>query len=56
MGDDDIYLHSNFVLSGDYEFGNWQLEPKFTLRLKSQDFNSKYYAFKQETGESMMEE
>lgn len=53
MGDDDIYLHSNFLLSGDYAFGNWQLEPKLTLRLKSQDFNSKYYAFKQETGESI---
>ncbi|MDB1123499.1 MipA/OmpV family protein [Vibrio sp. kj40-1] len=53
MSDSDYYLHSNLVFSGDYTFGDWQLEPQITFRLKSQEFNSQYYAFESVTGESI---
>lgn len=53
MSDSDYYLHSNLTFSGDYTYGDVQIEPQLTFRLKSQEFNSQYYAFKSETGESI---
>lgn len=53
MSDSEYNLHSNLIFSGDFDIGNWQLEPELTFRLKSESFNSKYYAFKEVTGESI---
>lgn len=36
-----------------YEFGDWELEPSFTIRYKDADFNSSYYSFKDATGEKI---
>ncbi|MDN3698287.1 MipA/OmpV family protein [Vibrio cortegadensis] len=53
MTDDDLHFHSNFRLNGQYEFGDWELSPRATIRYKDADFNSQYYAFKDVTGESI---
>lgn len=53
MTDDDLHFHSNFRLNGQYEFGDWELSPRATIRYKDADFNSHYYAFKDVTGESI---
>lgn len=53
MTDDDLQFHSNFRLNGQYEFGDWELSPRVTIRYKDADFNSQYYAFKDVTGESI---
>lgn len=53
MTDNDLHFHSNFRLNGQYEFGDWELSPRATIRYKDADFNSQYYAFKDVTGESI---
>lgn len=53
MTDDDLHFHSNFRLNGQYEFADWELSPRATIRYKDADFNSQYYAFKDVTGESI---
>ncbi|MGF1842186.1 MipA/OmpV family protein [Vibrio clamense] len=53
MTDDDLQFHSNFRLNGQYEFGDWELSPRATIRYKDADFNSQYYVFKDVTGESI---
>ena len=53
MTDDDLHFHSNFRLNGQYEFGDWELSPRATIRYKDADFNSQYYAFKDVTSESI---
>ncbi len=51
MSDDEFQYHYNYRIAAHYEFGDWELEPSFTLRYKDADFNSEYYSFKDITGE-----
>ncbi|WP_409202749.1 MipA/OmpV family protein [Vibrio alfacsensis] len=53
MTDDEFQFHTNYRLAANYEFGDWELEPSFTVRYKDADFNSAYYSFKDVTGESI---
>ncbi|MGP8304946.1 MipA/OmpV family protein [Vibrio sp. YIC-376] len=53
MTDEDFQFHSNYRIAANYELGNWELAPSFTLRYKDADFNSEYYAFKVLTNESI---
>ncbi len=51
MTDDEFQFHSNYRIAANYELGDWEFEPSFTIRYKDSDFNSEYYAFKDVTGE-----
>ncbi|XHF82503.1 MipA/OmpV family protein [Vibrio sp. HN007] len=53
MWDSDIFAHSQLGLKSTYSFGKWDVTPEFLLRFKSDDFNSKYYAFHEYTGETI---
>jgi outer membrane protein len=53
LSDKDANLHSNLIFTSDYTSGSWQFEPSLTFRLKSEQFNSEYYAFESITGESI---
>ncbi len=53
MTDEHFQFHSNYRLAANYELGDWELSPSFTLRYKDADFNSEYYAFKDLTKESV---
>jgi outer membrane protein len=51
MSDYDFRFHSNLTAQGQYEFGDWELSPRMTLRYKDADFNSEYYGFNDQTDE-----
>lgn len=51
MTDSDSRFHANLTVSGQYEFGDWELNPHLTARYKGADFNSEYYAFSSLTNE-----
>lgn len=51
MTDSDSRFHANLTVSGQYEFGDWDVTPHLTARYKGTDFNSEYYAFSSLTNE-----
>ncbi|MBE3667631.1 MltA-interacting MipA family protein [Vibrio navarrensis] len=51
MGDNEYRFHSNYRLAAKYGWGDWEVEPSFTLRYKEADFNSTYFAFSDITQE-----
>lgn len=51
MGDNEYRFHSNYRLAAKYDWGDWEVEPSFTLRYKEADFNSTYFAFSDITQE-----
>ncbi len=53
MADEAFRMHANLRATAEYEFGDWQLEPQMTLRYKDADFNSRYYAFDQFSGQNI---
>ena len=53
MTDDEFQFHSNYRIAANYELGDWELEPSFTIRYKDADFNSTYYSFDEVTGEKI---
>ncbi|MDN3613795.1 MAG: MipA/OmpV family protein [Vibrio gallaecicus] len=44
MSDDGYRFHGNLRAKGYYQSGDWELTPSATLRYKSSDFNSYYFA------------
>lgn len=53
MSDDEFRFHSNFRASAEYQWGDWSIKPRATLRYKDADFNSQYYAFSEYTDQTI---
>ncbi|AIW18489.1 MipA/OmpV family protein [Vibrio coralliilyticus] len=53
MTDDEFRFHSNLSISGEFEYGDWELKPHARLRYKDADFNSQYYTFSDVTKEKV---
>ncbi|AXN30105.1 MltA-interacting MipA family protein [Vibrio coralliilyticus] len=53
MTDDEFRFHSNLSISGEFEYGDWELKPHARLRYKDADFNSQYYTFSDVTKENV---
>ncbi|MGF1763842.1 MipA/OmpV family protein [Aliivibrio kagoshimensis] len=53
MSDSKGRLHSIARAAGDFDFGDWNLQPLFELRWKEAEFNSHYYSVTQATGENI---
>ncbi|EGA70326.1 hypothetical protein VISI1226_22190 [Vibrio sinaloensis DSM 21326] len=49
MTDDEYRLHGNLRASAEFESGDWEVKPRFTLRYKEAEFNSVYYGFSEYT-------
>lgn len=51
LSDSDGALHGNWRISTEYTGEDWWVKPSVTLRYKSAEFNSQYYAVEDLTGE-----